>query len=82
MVGDYDVKQWFAQIKGLEKEPEGGRRCRECFRLRLKTTAKIAKEKGLYDNFVTNGYMTKEALETIKPYLDAANVDLKFFKEG
>ena len=45
-------------------------------------TAKLAKEKGLYNNFVTNGYMTKEALQMIKPYLDAANVDLKFFKDG
>lgn len=44
-------------------------------------TAKLTKEKGLYNNFVTNGFMTKEALEMIKPYLDAANVDLKFFKE-
>lgn len=44
-------------------------------------TAKLAKEKGLYNNFVTNGYMTKEALKTIQPYLDAANVDLKSFQE-
>jgi pyruvate formate lyase activating enzyme len=44
-------------------------------------TAKIAKEKGLYNNFVTNGYMTKEAIDRIRPYLDAANVDLKFFKD-
>ncbi len=43
--------------------------------------AKLAKAKGLYNNFVTNGYMTKEALMMIKPYLDAANVDLKFFKD-
>ncbi len=45
-------------------------------------TAKLAKQKGLYNNFVTNGYMTAEALEMIKPYLDAANVDLKFFKDS
>jgi len=45
-------------------------------------TAKLAKEKGLYNNFVTNGYMTGECLEMIKPYLDAANVDLKFFKDS
>ncbi|MBU0709479.1 MAG: AmmeMemoRadiSam system radical SAM enzyme [Candidatus Omnitrophica bacterium] len=45
-------------------------------------TAKLAKEKGLYNNFVTNGYMTTEALGKIRPYLDAANVDLKFFKES
>lgn len=45
-------------------------------------TAKLAREKGLYNSFVTNGYMSKECLETIKPYLDAANVDLKFFKDS
>ena len=45
-------------------------------------TAKLAKEKGLYNNFVTNGYMTKECLEMAKGYLDAANVDLKFFKDS
>lgn len=44
-------------------------------------TAKLAKEKGLYNIFVTNGYMTPEALEMIKPYLDAANVDLKYFND-
>lgn len=44
-------------------------------------TARRAKEKGLYNIFVTNGYMTKEALEMIKPYLDGANVDLKFFSD-
>jgi pyruvate formate lyase activating enzyme len=42
-------------------------------------TAKIARGRGLRNNFVTNGYMTAEALETIHPYLDAANVDLKAF---
>jgi pyruvate formate lyase activating enzyme len=42
-------------------------------------TAKIAQAKGLANIFVTNGYMTRECLEIIHPYLDAANVDLKFF---
>ncbi len=40
-------------------------------------TSKKAKEKGLKNNFVTNGYMSREALQIISPYLDAANVDLK-----
>ncbi len=44
-------------------------------------TAQLAKEKGLYNVFVTNGYMTKEMLNKMKPYLDAANVDLKSFKD-
>jgi len=43
--------------------------------------ARLAKEKGLFNVFVTNGYMSKEALQSIKPYLDAANVDLKSFSE-
>ncbi|HTZ11080.1 MAG TPA: AmmeMemoRadiSam system radical SAM enzyme [Candidatus Margulisiibacteriota bacterium] len=43
--------------------------------------SKLAEEKGLRNTFITNGYMTREALKVIKPYLDAANVDLKFFRE-
>jgi pyruvate formate lyase activating enzyme len=44
-------------------------------------TAKLAHEEGLLNVFVTNGYMTSEALHMIKPYLDAANVDLKAFSD-
>ena len=44
-------------------------------------TAKLAHQKGIKNVFVTNGYMTAEALEMIHPYLDAANVDLKAFSE-
>ena len=44
-------------------------------------TSKLAHEQGIKNVFVTNGYMTEEALLMIKPYLDAANVDLKFFNE-
>jgi pyruvate formate lyase activating enzyme len=44
-------------------------------------TARLAKEKGLKNNFVTNGYMTEEALRFVHPNLDAANIDLKAFTE-
>ena len=44
-------------------------------------TAEIAREKGLKNVFVTNGYMTPEALALIAPRLDAANVDLKSFRD-
>lgn len=40
-------------------------------------TAKLAKKAGLFNTFVTNGYMTPEAVKTIAPYLDAATVDFK-----
>ena len=44
-------------------------------------TAQLAHDKGLANIYVTNGYMTTEMLETFHPYLDAANVDLKAFRE-
>lgn len=44
-------------------------------------TARLARQAGLANVFVTNGYMTRQALETIRPYLDAANVDLKGFRD-
>jgi pyruvate formate lyase activating enzyme len=40
-------------------------------------TAKLAHQVGLFNTFVTNGYMTPEAVKTIAPYLDAATVDFK-----
>ena len=40
-------------------------------------TAKLAKQVGFFNTFVTNGYMTPEAVRTIAPYLDAATVDFK-----
>ncbi len=44
-------------------------------------TAKLASQMGLKNIFVTNGYITNEALTAIKPYLHAANIDLKGFNE-
>jgi pyruvate formate lyase activating enzyme len=45
-------------------------------------TAKLSNSEGIRNVFVTNGYMTTEALQMIHPYLDAANVDLKAFNEA
>jgi len=44
-------------------------------------TMKLAKNQGLKNNWVTNGYMSQKTLKLIAPYLDAANLDLKFFKD-
>jgi len=41
----------------------------------------LAHTKGIKNIFVTNGYITTEAVEKISPFLDAANVDLKSIKE-
>ncbi len=44
-------------------------------------TAEIAREEGLRNVLVTNGYMTGEMLRLFAPRLDAANVDLKAFSD-
>ena len=44
-------------------------------------TMKLAKKKDLKNAWVSNGYMTQEALDLIGPHLDAINVDLKGFTE-
>jgi pyruvate formate lyase activating enzyme len=41
--------------------------------------SRLARARGIRNVFVTNGYMTREALDAIGPVLDAANVDLKAF---
>jgi len=45
-------------------------------------TMKLAKEKGLKNIWVTNGFMSPQTLKLIIPELDAANVDLKSFEES
>ncbi len=45
-------------------------------------TAAAAREQGLLNAFVTNGYMSRAAVDRIRPYLDACNVDLKSFSDG
>ena len=50
---EYNNLDFFNVIKGLEDEPEGGKRCYECYELRLDYTAKMAKSLG-YDYFTTS----------------------------
>jgi predicted adenine nucleotide alpha hydrolase (AANH) superfamily ATPase len=47
IIGVYDHERWMERTKGLELEPEGGRRCAQCFRMRLEETYKKAGELGL-----------------------------------
>ena len=50
--GDYDPNKFFDMAKGLELEPERGKRCYKCYELRLEETAKIASKLG-FNNFAT-----------------------------
>lgn len=44
--GDYNHAQWQAEIKGMEQEPERGKRCLQCFTFRLLATARYASTYG------------------------------------
>ena len=44
---DYDHDTWQCSVKGLEQEPERGRRCEACFYHRLLATARKAQELGI-----------------------------------
>ncbi len=43
---DYDHEAWRCTVQGLEGEPERGGRCLQCFKLRLRDTARYAHEHG------------------------------------
>ena len=49
---EHRAAEYYERVRGLEDEPEGGRRCTACFRLRLEETAKLAAERG-FDYFCT-----------------------------
>ena len=50
--GIYEPEKFFEMAKGLEQLPEGGERCFKCYEMRLRESAKIAKEQGA-DYFAT-----------------------------
>ncbi len=64
--GDYKRELFFERVKGLEKCPEGGERCFACYELRLRETARKAKEAGA-DYFTTT--------LTISPLKNAARLN-------
>lgn len=43
---DYDMDDWFQRAKGMEWEPERGKRCTMCFDMRFERTALYASENG------------------------------------
>ncbi len=45
LVEPWRSEDYFSRIKGLENEPEEGKRCLECFKIRLDETARIASER-------------------------------------
>lgn len=50
---EYLPEEFYFAAKGLEKEPEKGKRCDKCFELRLRKTAELAKKSGI-NKFTTS----------------------------
>lgn len=73
--GDYDTSKFYDMAKGLEKCPEGGERCFKCYELRLRETAKLAKEKG-FDYFTTT-----LSISPLKSSLKLNEIGLKLEEE-
>ncbi len=63
IIEEYNENDFLGEIKGLEEEPERGKRCHVCYRIRLKKTAEYARSGG-YGYFATT--------LTLSPLKDAA----------
>jgi len=48
----------------------------------VRDVSRLARKKGLYTAFVTNGYLTPEAIDYINPHIDTYIVGIKTFEEG
>ncbi|MFO8016048.1 MAG: epoxyqueuosine reductase QueH [Candidatus Woesearchaeota archaeon] len=62
---DYDHESWLSAVKGLESEPEGGKRCLECFRFNIRRARDCAWQRG-FDLFTTT--------LTISPHKDSGSI--------
>jgi predicted adenine nucleotide alpha hydrolase (AANH) superfamily ATPase len=52
VAGHYKPEEWFEKTASMENEPEGGKRCESCYRLRLKETYLYSQKQGA-DAFAT-----------------------------
>jgi hypothetical protein len=66
VVPDHDMAAWFAAVRGLEREPERGRRCAVCFRLRLERTFRHARD---------HGFAAVASTLSISPYKSTAQIN-------
>jgi len=70
---DYDVENWMARTKGMEFDPERGRRCSVCFDMRMEVTAQYAHDHN-FDCFTTTNATSrwKDTQQVNKSGLQAA----------
>ncbi len=64
--GEYDKDRWHERIQGLEREPEGGKRCTVCFQKRLEETYSLSRRMNI--RFFTTTL-------TVSPHKDACIIN-------
>ena len=78
--GDYDHEAWREVVCGLEGEPERGRRCEQCFTLRLTASARKARELGLrYFTTTLASSRWKSLAQIEQAGLKARELGLRYF---
>jgi hypothetical protein len=76
IVEPYDHAAWQKKVRGLEMEPERGKRCFVCYRDRLEKTVALAKEKGFKlfsTSLLTSPYKDTAAIRTLGQELAMQN---------
>ena len=78
----YAPQTFFDMAKGYEQEPEGGKRCYRCYKLRLDQAAKLAQEGG-YDYFTTTLTIIRDLFNYRKNMICIVRIsaDVFFLKE-
>lgn len=72
---EYDNENWCTLTKGLENEPERGKRCSVCFHMRLKKVMEYAKANGFDGVASVLGVSRYKNLEQVNQAADAASTE-------
>ncbi len=82
---DYNHEEWLNKIQGLEKEPERGKRCLECFKARLQDTAKYASEHDfqvITTTLASSRWKLLEQIETAGAYAVSSYDDVVWWEQN
>ena len=88
--GDYDKDNWFERVRGLEDEPERGKRCTQCFDMRFERSALYAQENnfGVYattlgiSRWKDMNQINQSGLKAAGRYKDVIYWDFNWRKQG
>ena len=87
---DYDKDNWFERVRGLEDEPERGKRCTQCFDMRFERSALYAQENnfGVYattlgiSRWKDMNQINQSGLKAAGRYKDVIYWDFNWRKQG